>query len=102
MGQGQIRSQAKAGGLTTMSSCFICTWFYFYVVLFYMVLFSAHLVCKLLMTSGLSPEQLASIWNLSDMNRDARISIDEFAIACHLTRYLKTGSNLAVVKGCSD
>ena len=55
---------------------------------------SASVVRELLLTSGLNQHQLATVWNLSDMNRDGCLSIDEFCIACHITRYCKTGDDI--------
>ena len=59
-------------------------------------LFSASVVRELLLTSGLNQHQLASVWNLSDINRDGCLSIDEFCIACHITRYCKTGNKILI------
>lgn len=44
-----------------------------------------------LVTSGLSIEQLASVWNLADVDRDSKLSLDEFGIACHMVRFIKKG-----------
>ncbi|ELU06407.1 hypothetical protein CAPTEDRAFT_198392 [Capitella teleta] len=44
-----------------------------------------------LCTSGLCRMQLALVWNLADVDRDACLSSDEFAVACHLVRLLKKG-----------
>ena len=54
-------------------------------------------VRDVLQTSGLPPTTLARIWDLSDLDRDGKLSIDEFCIACHLTRYAKKGQCMKAV-----
>jgi hypothetical protein len=41
--------------------------------------------------SKLESEKLASVWDWSDLNRDGQLSSDEWLVACHLLRHLKTG-----------
>ncbi|KAK3089918.1 hypothetical protein FSP39_007645 [Pinctada imbricata] len=44
--------------------------------------------------SKLPPEQLACVWNWSDVNRDGQMDTSEWTVACHLLRYLKQGNQL--------
>ncbi|XP_062603723.1 uncharacterized protein LOC134265519, partial [Saccostrea cucullata] len=44
--------------------------------------------------SKLESEKLASVWDWSDLNRDGQLSSDEWLVACHLLRYLKSGNSL--------
>lgn len=44
--------------------------------------------------SKLESEKLASVWDWSDLNRDGRLSRDEWVVACHLLRHLKNGQLL--------
>lgn len=46
--------------------------------------------------SKLESEKLASVWDWSDLNRDGRISRDEWVVACHLLRHLKNGQLLYI------
>lgn len=46
--------------------------------------------------SKLESEKLASVWDWSDLNRDGRLSRDEWVVACHLLRHLKNGQCYAV------
>ncbi|KAK7491971.1 hypothetical protein BaRGS_00016817, partial [Batillaria attramentaria] len=48
-----------------------------------------------LLASGLSREVLGHVWNLADVNRDGRLDLDEFCLACHLLRYVKAGNSLS-------
>lgn len=45
-------------------------------------------------SSGLSAETLRSIWFLADIDGDNRLDMNEFAIASHLTRKVRTGATL--------
>ncbi len=63
------------------------------------LVFSAAVVRELLLTSGLEREQLATVWNVSDTDRDGALSIDEFCIACHVTRYIKSGAPIRGIGG---
>ncbi|KAL5021928.1 hypothetical protein ScPMuIL_001083 [Solemya velum] len=48
----------------------------------------------LLRVSELSPEQLSVVWNLSDINRDGSLDMEEWVCACHLVRLQKQGYSL--------
>lgn len=50
--------------------------------------------CSILIRSGLSEDILARIWNLSDIDRDGKLSQDEFFVALHLTRFCKQGNSI--------
>ncbi|XP_031567519.1 trichohyalin-like isoform X2 [Actinia tenebrosa] len=50
--------------------------------------------CGIMMLSNLESSTLSKIWNLSDIDRDAKLSLEEFAIAFHLLRYCKKGNEL--------
>lgn len=54
----------------------------------------AETACAVLIGSGLSDDVLARIWNLSDINRDGKLSKDEFFVALHLTRFCKQGNSI--------
>ncbi|XP_019746673.1 intersectin-2b isoform X1 [Hippocampus comes] len=45
-------------------------------------------------TTMLSQTQLASIWNLSDVNKDGKLSAEEFILAMHLVDVAKSGQPL--------
>ncbi|KAK3602389.1 hypothetical protein CHS0354_026277 [Potamilus streckersoni] len=49
---------------------------------------------ELLMASGLNPEILVSVWDKSDVNRDGRLDIEEWTVACHLVTLVKQGYSL--------
>uniref|UniRef100_A0AAF5RTI0 SH3 domain-containing protein n=2 Tax=Wuchereria bancrofti TaxID=6293 RepID=A0AAF5RTI0_WUCBA len=46
---------------------------------------------NILAQSQLSNSVLAEIWNLSDYNKDGRLSVEEFCVAMHLIDSVKTG-----------
>ncbi|XP_066912106.1 intersectin-1-like isoform X2 [Clytia hemisphaerica] len=46
---------------------------------------------QLLIQSNISPQALAQIWELSDINKDGRLELDEFIIAMHLIDLFKAG-----------
>lgn len=50
--------------------------------------------CYILIGSGLSENILARIWNMSDIDRDGKLSQDEFFVALHLTRFCKQGNSI--------
>ena len=53
--------------------------------------------CKpILMTSGVSVHQLASVWDLAHTDRDGSLNEHQFVIACHLIRFIKKGKPLLV------
>lgn len=51
--------------------------------------------------SKLESEKLASVWDWSDLNRDGRLSRDEWVVACHLLRHLKYGQLLQLFETLS-
>eukprot|EP00794_Sanderia_malayensis_P000125 gene125-736_t len=46
---------------------------------------------QLLIQSGIAPDKLAKIWDLSDINKDGNLDVDEFIIAMHLIDVVKSG-----------
>lgn len=42
--------------------------------------------------SGLESEKLASVWDWSDLDRDGQLSREDWVVACHLLRHLKSGT----------
>ncbi|XP_001635963.2 actin cytoskeleton-regulatory complex protein PAN1 isoform X2 [Nematostella vectensis] len=50
--------------------------------------------CELLALSNLDNTNLSRIWNLSDIDRDVKLSPDEFAIAIHLAHLCRNGYQL--------
>ncbi|CAE8665146.1 unnamed protein product, partial [Polarella glacialis] len=51
---------------------------------------------RLLRRTGLQEHQLESIWDLSDLDRDRRLSLREFACAMHLAEQVRRGRPLPV------
>lgn len=49
---------------------------------------------NVLITSGLAQQTLAQIWNLSDIDVDGRLSLEEFILASHLIEMAKAGRPL--------
>ncbi|XP_067051383.1 intersectin-1-like [Acropora muricata] len=49
---------------------------------------------SILIQSGLSQGILAQIWNLSDLDKDGQLNIEEFAIAMHFVEVAKVGQAL--------
>jgi len=49
-------------------------------------------VKKLMLESGLSPDVLRQVWNLSDIDKDGQLDADEFAVCVFLIEHLKDGS----------
>lgn len=49
---------------------------------------------NVLAQSQLPNVTLAEIWNLSDVNKDGRLSVEEFCIAMHLIDSVKVCSSL--------
>ncbi|KAK3706905.1 hypothetical protein QZH41_010761 [Actinostola sp. cb2023] len=47
--------------------------------------------CSIMLSSKLEPHVLARIWDLSDIDRDAKLCASEFAIVLHLLRFCKKG-----------
>jgi len=54
-------------------------------------------VRPILERSGLPVDVLRNVWNLSDIDRDGHLDVDEFAVAMHLTRESTTGRALPAV-----
>ena len=52
---------------------------------------SATVACGVLLTAGVSLDVLAAVWNLAEVDRDGKLSPDEFSIACHLCRMCRKG-----------
>jgi len=48
----------------------------------------------LLLQSGLAQNVLVQVWNLSDCDKDGRLSFDEFILAMHLCDFAKAGNAL--------
>lgn len=46
---------------------------------------------NIMSSSGLPPTILAQIWNLSDLDKDGKLTCDEFCIAMHLIEMAKAG-----------
>jgi len=46
---------------------------------------------NLLQASELPSEQLADVWDRSDLNRDGKLDVEEWTVACQLVRLLKQG-----------
>lgn len=46
---------------------------------------------EVFLTSSLPEPILSLVWDLSDWERDGKLSSDEFVVACHLVRQLKKG-----------
>jgi len=46
---------------------------------------------NIMSSSGLPPAILAQIWNLSDLDKDGKLTCDEFCIAMHLIEMAKAG-----------
>ncbi|CAL1541341.1 unnamed protein product [Lymnaea stagnalis] len=57
---------------------------------------------EVLKSSNLTSDLLAHIWNLSDFGRDGTLNREEFAIACHLLRYVKKGEPCGELNGPAD
>ncbi|KAL3868401.1 hypothetical protein ACJMK2_041211 [Sinanodonta woodiana] len=49
---------------------------------------------ELLMASGLDSEILVLVWDKSDVNRDGRLDLEEWTVACHLVTLVKQGYSL--------
>jgi len=49
---------------------------------------------QILIQSGIPPEKLAKIWDLSDLNNDGNLDLDEFVIAMHLIDLAKSGQSM--------
>ena len=49
---------------------------------------------NVLVQSGLPQQQLAQIWNLSDIDTDGRLSVEEFILTMHLIEHAKSGKLL--------
>ena len=46
---------------------------------------------NILMGTGVPPQQLAHIWNLSDVNTDGNLNVEEFILAMHFIEKVKAG-----------
>eukprot|EP00795_Rhopilema_esculentum_P017568 gene17568-9199_t len=51
---------------------------------------------QLLIQSSIAPDKLAKIWDLSDINKDGNLDLDEFLIAMHLIDLAKSGQPVPV------
>ena len=51
---------------------------------------------NILLKSGLSNQQLASIWNLSDIDKDGNLTCEEFILSMHLIDMAKAGDQLPI------
>jgi len=47
-----------------------------------------------LLNTGIGVEYLRKIWELSDIEKDGTLDTDEFALALHLTEFVKTGKSI--------
>lgn len=47
--------------------------------------------------SGLPTTALAHIWTLSDVNKDGKLTVDEFCIAMHLIDMVKVGTEITSI-----
>ncbi|XP_043919490.1 intersectin-2 [Protopterus annectens] len=54
-------------------------------------------VRNVLLQSNLTQTQLATIWNLADIDRDGKLKADEFILAMHLTDMARSGQPLPLV-----
>ena len=68
------------------------------VLLYILILFfSAMQGRQILLESGLSAEELSTVWDLADIDRNGQLDRDEWNIACHLTIALKQGAYTSTI-----